>query len=124
MVDIQKEPLQKKEGDESATIVDEKRNSLLEELSEHMDQTSEGYSPLLMAEFQRRLEFVVQNFNEEVKTLINKSFEEWHNKDAKIRDLMSEEQTVTNSPIAKDKSTKPSTPGFIKDVEFGPLRKK
>ena len=124
MVDIHKEPVQEKTGAETVSILDEKRHSLLEGLSELMDQTSEGYSPLLMEEFQRRLEFVVQNFNEEVKALINKSFEEWKNRDSKIRDLMAEDRKIPGIPIEKERSAHSSAPDFIKDVEFGPVRPK
>ena len=89
MADLQKKNGQKK-GVESLSVLDKKRQDLLGGLSELMEQTGGVYGPFLMEQLQRRLEFVVQNFNEEVKSLIKRSFEEWRTKDSQLRDLLEE----------------------------------
>ena len=127
MADSQKENRQEKGGVETVSEIDEKRKFLLDELSELMEQTSGDYGPLIMEELQQRLEFVVQNFNDELKKLIKSSFETWKIKDSQLRDLM--ETNIDNLQVSKSQEVKEnpvdsSIPDFIKDVEFGPVRPK
>ena len=127
MADSQKENGQEKGGVETVSEIDEKRKFLLDELSELMEQTSGDYGPLIMEELQQRLEFVVQNFNDELKKLIKSSFETWKIKDSQLRDLM--ETNIDNLQVSKSQAVKEnpvdsSIPDFIKDVEFGPMRRK
>ena len=126
MADIQKENGQEKEGVKSVSVLDKKRQYILGELSEIMDQTRGNYSPFLMEELQRRLEFVVQNFNEELKSLIKGSFENWKIKDSQLRDLMDnlDSEQFPKPQMKKEKSEDISTPDFIKAVKFGPIRHK
>ena len=127
MGDIQKENVQNKEVVEPISVLDKKRQHLLDELSKLMDQTSGEYSPFLMEEMQQRLEVVVNNFNLELKALIKNSFECWKIKDAQLRDLMSGDldsiQTTKSHPV-KEKPKDSPTPDFIKDVKFGPMGRK
>jgi len=123
MADLQKKNGQKK-GVESLSVLDKKRQDLLGGLSELMEQTGGVYGPFLMEQLQRRLEFVVQNFNEEVKSLIKRSFEEWRTKDSQLRDLLEENKQTQTSQLVTENSEDSSTPDFIKDVEFGPIRPK
>ena len=53
--------------------VDERRQHLIDELSDIMDKDDGYYGQFLMEELQKRLECVVRNFNEELKTLIDDS---------------------------------------------------
>ena len=127
MADSQKENGQEKGGVETVSEIDEKRKFLLDELSELMEQTSGDYGPLIMEELQQRLEFVIQNFNDELKKLIKSSFETWKIKDSQLRDLM--ENNIDNLQVSKSQEVKEnpvdsSIPDFIKDVEFGPIRRK
>ena len=127
MADSQKENRQEKGGVETVSEIDEKRKFLLDELSELMEQTSGDYGPLIMEELQQRLEFVIQNFNDELKELIKSSFETWKIKDSQLRDLM--ENNIDNLQVSKSQEVKEnpvdsSIPDFIKDVEFGPIRRK
>ena len=127
MADSQKENGQEKGGVETVSEIDEKRKFLLDELSELMEQTSGDYGPLIMEELQQRLEFVVQNFNDELKKLIKSSFETWKIKDSQLRDLMEtniENLQVSKSQAVKEKPGDSSIPDFIKDMEFGPIRRK
>ena len=127
MADSQKENRQEKGGVETVSEIDEKRKFLLDELSELMEQTSGDYGPLIMEELQQRLEFVVQNFNDELKKLIKSSFETWKIKDSQLRDLMEnniDNLQVSKSQEVKENSVDSSIPDFIKDVEFGPIRRK
>ena len=77
-----------------------------------------------MEELQRRLEFVVQNFNEEVMDLIKISFEKWKIKDSQIRDLIAGNIQISPSQLVIENPDDSATPDFIKDVEFGPVRTK
>ena len=124
MADSQKENGQEKGGVETVSEINEKRKFLLDELSQLMEQTSGDYGPLIMEELQQRLEFVVQNFNDELKTLIKISFEEWKIKDSKLRDLMAGNLKVSKKQPEKENPEDSSTPDFIKDIEFGPIRRK
>ena len=124
MVDLKKENGQENKGVEAVSALDEKRQYLLGELSELMEQTSGYYGPLLMKALQRRLELVVKNFNEELKVLIQNSFEDWKIKDSQLRDLIASNLKVPKSPAKKEKSEDITSPDFIKDVKFGPIRRK
>ena len=127
MADSQKENRQEKGGVETVSEIDEKRKFLLDELSKLMEQTSGDYGPLIMEELQQRLEFVVQNFNDELKKLIKSSFETWKIKDSQLRDLMEnkiDNLQVSKRQAVKEKSGDLSIPDFIKDMEFGPTRRK
>ena len=124
MTDLKKENGQKNKEVETVSALSEKRQYLLDELSELMDQASGDYGPFLMKELQRRLEFVVQNFNEELKALIQNSFEDWKIKDSQLRDLIAGNLNVPKSLAKKEKSEDITSPDFIKDVKFGPLRRK
>ena len=122
MEDLKKENGQENKGVKTVSALDKKRQYLLDELSELMEQASGDYGPFLMKELQRRLEFVVQNFNEELKTLIQSSFEDWKIKDSQLRDLIADNLKVPKSLAKKDKSEDITSPDFIKDVKFGPIR--
>ena len=124
MADPGAENGQEKEGVETLSVLNEKRQYLLNELSVLMQEAGGVYGPFFMKELQRRLELVVQNFNEELKALIKNSFEKWKIKDSQMRDLLSGNLQFQKSQPLKDKSEESSTPDFIKDVEFGPLHRK
>ena len=124
MADYKKENGQDNKEAETISALSEKRQYLLDELSELMEQASGDYGPFLMKELQRRLEFVVQNFNEELKALIQSSFEDWKIKDSQLRDLIAGNLSVPKSPVKKEKPEDITSPDFIKDVKFGPLRRK
>ena len=106
------------------SVLDEKRQYLLDELSELMEQASGDYGPLLMKELQRRLEFVVKNFNEELKVLIQNSFEDWKIKDSQLRDLIAVNPPVPKRAAKKENPEDISSPDFIKNMKFGPIRRK
>ena len=124
MADFKKENGQENKEAETISALSEKRQYLLDELSELMEQASGDYGPFLMKELQRRLEFVVQNFNEELKALIQSSFEDWKIKDSQLRDLIAGNLKVPKSPAKKEKPVDITSPDFIKDMKFGPIRRK
>ena len=127
MTDLKKENGPEQAGVEIISVLDEKRQYLMDELSKLMDQTSGDYGPFLMEELQRRLEFVVQNFNEELKALIQSSFEDWKIIDSQLRDLISSNIGNLQTPksqLKKETAEDTSTPSFIKNMEFGPIRRK
>ena len=124
MADLQKKNSQEKQKVETVSNLDNKRQYLLDELAQLMDKASGDYGPFLMKELQRRLEFVVQNFNEELKALIQNSFEDWKIKDSQLRDLIAGNLKVPKSPAKKEKPVDITSPDFIKDVKFGPIRRK
>ena len=124
MADLKKENGQENKRVKTVSVLDEKRQYLQDGLSELMEQASGNYGPFLMKELQRRLEFVVQNFNEELKALIQSSFEDWKIKDSQLRDLIASNLKVPKSPAKKEKPEDSTSPNFIKDVKFGPVRRK
>ena len=127
MADPQKENGQEKEGVKTLSVVDKKRQLLFDELSELIEQADGDYGPFLMEELQQRLEFVVQNFNNELMTLIKSSFKEWKIKDSQLRDLMATNIGALQAPKSQSVKEKPvdsSKPNFIKNLEFGPIRRK
>ena len=89
-----------------------------------MAQVSGDYGPILMEELQKRLELIVKNFNDEVNTLFTTSFKKWKVTDTQLRELVSSNIKVTIPKTKKKKQKDKSTPEFIKDVVFGPVRPK
>ena len=124
MADFQKEIGQDKEEVESLSELNKKSKYLLDELSELIDNSGGDYGLFLMEELQRRLEFVVQNFNEEVMALVKISFEKWKIKDSQIRDLIAGNIQISPSQSVIENPDDSATPDFIKDVKFGPVRTK
>ena len=124
MADLKKENGQENKEVKTVSALSEKRQYLLDKLSEIMEQTSEDYGPFLIKELQRRMEFVVQDFNEELKALIQNSFENWKIKDFQLRDLIAGNLKALKSPAKKETSEDITSPDFIKDVKFGPMRRK
>lgn len=124
MAQKEKENGEGKEVVKTLSNLDEKRQYFLDELSELIEKAGGGYGPFLMEELQDRLEFVIQNFNDEVKTLIKSSFEKWKIKDSHIRDLITGNVQVPSIQQETEKSEDSSTPDFIKEIEFGPIRPK
>ena len=124
MADLKKENGQENKEVKTVSTLSEKRQYLLDELSELMEQASGDYGPFLMKELQRRLEFVVQNFNEELKALIQDSFEDWRIKDSQLQSLIAGNLKAPKRPTKKEASEDISSPDFIKDVKFGPIRRK
>ena len=106
------------------SFFDEKMKGLLDELDEHLEQIGGDFGPILMEELQNRLENIVRNFNEEVNTLFTESFNKWKVTDSQLREFVNSNIKVPDKKTVKEKKKKASTPKFIKDVEFGPLRSK
>ena len=106
------------------TLFDEKMKSLLDELDDHLEQIGGDYGPILMEELQNRLEWLVKNFNDEVNTLFTESFKKWKVTDSQLREFVKNDIKISpkkEKPKAQEDS---STPDFIKDVKFGPVRPK
>ena len=108
--------------EEVLSILDQKRKVLLDEVSDLMEKIGEDLGPVFQKELQRRMEFVVQNFNEEVKGLFLESFDRWQVKDSQLRDLMDGSRQLPQSQSIKSNAGDSTSPEFIKDVKFGPVR--
>ena len=126
MTDLQKKSKEQEIQQEQApSILDEKKQELLDQVNEMMDDLGEDFGPIIQLELQRRLESCVQRFNKEVQDLMKESFNKWEVKNSHIKDLINSEisksQTVKRNPNDSSDLAKPE---FIKDVEFGPLRSK
>ena len=124
MADDQKENGQETEEAKPLTLFEEKMKSLLDELDELLEQVGGDYGPILMEELQNRLELIVKNFNDEVHTLFTDSFKKWRVTDSQLREFVKADVKVPKPKKAQKKPKKASTPEFIKNVEFGPLRPK
>ena len=116
--------MQDQEGSRSSSEMDGKRNSLIDELSDLLDKTGENHGPFLMNELLRRLELVVNNFNEELTLLIKGSFKKWKDKDTQLRILMADDMKVIKNKAIQEELISSKSPDFIKDVKFGPKRPK
>ena len=124
MDDDQKENGQETEEAKPLTLFEEKMKSLLVELDELLEQVGGDYGPILMEELQNRLELIVKNFNDEIHTLFTDSFKKWRVTDSQLRGFVKVDVKVPKPKMAQKKPKKTSTPEFIKDVEFGPIRSK
>ena len=124
MADDQKENGQETEEAKPLTLFEETMKGLLDELDELLEQVGGDYGPILMEELQNRLELIVKNFNDEVHTLFTESFKKWKVTDSQLREFVKADVKVPKPKKAQKKPKKASTPEFIKDVEFGPIRSK
>ena len=124
MADDQKENGQEIEEMKPLSFFQEKMKSLMDELAELLGQVGGDYGPILMEELQNRLEFIVKNFNDEVQTLFTESFKKWKVTDSQLREFVKADVKVPKPKKAQKKQKKTSTPEFIKNVEFGPVRPK
>jgi len=106
------------------SFFDEKMKGLLNELDEHLEQIGGDFGPILMEELQNRLENIVRNFNEEVNTLFTESFKKWKVTDTQLREFVKSDIKLPKKKVTPNKKKDISTPNFIKDVEFGPVRPK
>ena len=124
MADDQIESGQETEEAKPLTLFEEKMKSLLDELAELLEQVDGDYGPILMEELQNRLELIVKNFNDEVHTLFTESFKKWKVTDSQLREFVKADVKVPKPKKAQKKPKKASTPEFMKNVEFGPVRPK
>ena len=124
MADDQIENGQETEEAKPLTLFEEKMKGLLDELDELLEQVGGDYGPILMEELQNRLELIVKNFNDEVHKLFTESFKKWKVTDSQLREFVKADVKVPKPKKAQKKPKKASTPEFIKDVEFGPVRPK
>ena len=106
------------------SLFDKKMKNLLDELDEHLEQIGGDYGPILMEELQSRLELIVKNFNNEVHTLFTESFKKWKVTDTQLREFVKSDIKIPEKQKPKKKGKDSSTPEFIKDVDFGPVRPK
>ncbi len=124
MADEQKENGQETEEAKPPTLFEENMKGLLDELDELLEEVGGDYGPILMEELQNRLELIVKNFNDEVHTLFTESFKKWKVTDSQLREFVKGEIKIPKPKKTQKKPKKASTPEFIKDVEFGPVRPK
>ena len=115
---------QDQEGSRLSSEMNEKRNSLINELSDLLEKTGKNHGPFLMDELLRRLDVVVNNFNEELTSLIKGSFKRWKDKDSQLRILMADDIEVIKNKTIQEELKSSKSPDFIKDVKFGPIRPK
>jgi len=124
MADKKIENGQEIEEVKSLSLFDEKMKRLLDELDERLEQIGGDFGPILMEELQNRLERIVKNFNEEVHTLFSESVKKWKVTDTQLREFVSSDIKPPLKKTVEKKKKDKSTPEFIKDVEFGPVRPK
>lgn len=115
---------QELEEEKPLSLFEKKMKDLLDELDERLEQIGGDYGPILMEDLQSRLEHVVNNFNDEVRTMFTESFKRWEIKDSQLREFVKSNIKVSDNNSIKEKKKNSPTPKFIKDVEFGPLRPK
>ena len=124
MADKKIENGQEIEEVKSLSLFDEKMKGLLEELDERLEQIGGDFGPILMEELQNRLECIVKNFNEEVHTLFSELVKKWKVTDTQLREFISSDIKPPLKKTVKKKEKDKSTPEYIKDIKFGPMRPK
>ena len=112
------------EEEKPLSLFDKKMKDLLDELDERLKQIGGDYGPILMEELQNRLELIVKKFNDEVHTVFTESFKKWKVTDTQLREFVKSDIKIPDKKLSNGKGKKPSTPKFIKDVDFGPVRSK
>ena len=112
------------EEEKPLSLFDKKMKDLLDELDEHLEQIGGDYGPIIMEELQNRLEQVVNNFNDEVHDMVTESFNKWKVTDTQLREFIKSDIKVADKKPATSKPKDLSTPQFIKDIDFGPVRPK
>ena len=120
MAEEEKDNGQEIEKEKPLSLFDEQMKDLLDELDELLDKVGGDYGPILMEELQNRLALIVKNFNNEVQTLFTESFKKWNVTDTQLREFIKSDIKVPDKKPTKAKDL--STPRFIKDVDFGPVR--
>ena len=124
MAEEEKENGQEVEEEKPLSLFDKKMKGLLNELDELLDKVGGNYGPILMEELQNRMELIVQQFNDEVHTLFTESFKKWKVTDTQLREFVKSDIKISEKKPAVKKAKKTSTPEFIKDVDFGPIKPK
>ena len=124
MAEEKKENGQATEEVKPLSLFEERMRDLLDELDGHMAQVGEDYGPILMEVLQNRLKFIINNFDEEVHTLVSDSFKKWKLIDTQIREFVKSDIAVSNQKESKKNPEDASVPEFIKGVDFGPIRSK
>ena len=124
MAEEEKDNGQEFEEEKPLSLFDKKMKDLLGELDERLEQIGGDYGPILMEELQNRLEQVVNNFNYEVHDMVAESFNKWKVTDTQLREFIKSDIKVPDKKPIKAKQKNTSTPQFIKDVNFGPVRAK
>ena len=124
MAEEEKKDIGQEVEEKPLSLFDKKMKDLLDELDEHLEKIGGDYGPILMEELQNRLELIVKNFNDEVHTLFTKSFNKWQVTDTQLREFVKSDIKILDNNKSKGKPKDLSTPQFIKDVDFGPVRLK
>ena len=124
MAEEKKENGQETEEVKPLSLFEERMKGLLDELDEHMSKVGGDYGPILMEVLQNRLELIINNFDDEVHSLVTDSFKKWKVIDSQLREFVKSDIIVYNKEKSKAKPTDPSVPEFIKGVDFGPIRSK
>ena len=124
MAEEKKENEQEIEETKPLSAFEEKMKGLLDELVELLDQVGGNYGPILMEELQNRLELIVKDFNDEANKLFNESFKKWKVTDGQLREFISNDIIIPKDNKLNKKPKDSSTPKFIKEVDFGPVRPK
>ena len=124
MAEEKKENGQETEEVKPLSLFEERMKGLLDELDGHMAQVGEDYGPILMEVLQNRLKFIINNFDEEVHTLVTDSFKKWKLIDTQLREFVKSDIAAPNQKESKKKPEDASVPEFIKGVDFGPIRSK
>ena len=124
MAEEKKENGQETEEVKLLSLFEERMKGLLDELEEQMAKVSGDYGPILMEVLQNRLELIINNFDEEVHTLVTDSFKKWKLIDTQLREFVKSDIAVPNQMESKKKPEDASVPDFIKGVDFGPIRSK
>ena len=101
------------------SALEEKRKTLLNELDDLLEQVGDDFGPVLLEELQSRLEYIVQNFNDEVVATFKGSFKKWNFTHEQLNELMSSDVKLIKPEEEKVQSEDIDTPSFLKGLDLG-----
>ena len=87
-------PLKKnnKNNKSNLTSSSDKRGAMLIQIDELMEKIDNDYGPFILDELKNRLEFTIQEFNKDLRTVLEEAFEKHHNLNQKEKKINSDDE--------------------------------
>tara|TARA_B100000945_G_scaffold263073_1_gene221782 strand:- start:730 stop:1098 length:369 start_codon:yes stop_codon:yes gene_type:complete len=100
------------------SILNEANKELINDLNIIIDDLGNEFAPIILQELHNRLEFIINNFNNELNQLIKKSFKSHHTIYNQLNTMIYTKKTslLTNKNIAKKNKTDDSIPSYLQGL--------
>ena len=86
---IKKDIKNKKSNSSSLSSANDKRGQMLIQIDSLMEKVNNEYGPFILDELQKRLEFTIEEFHSDLKTVLSNAFKK-HNLDLDSKNVSSE----------------------------------